>query len=154
MTTTTEIDSAVRDASDIAAGHREADEGENAIKLRGSDRDLNCKLRGTEWHRMVWRDGAWVYYADHLPRVDSIGRAATRKCSTSGLLYGGEIVAQHDKGGEIDVVYVVVDGLSAKSGKHGYLYRVSYSRQRDGLRIQLPTGTSITLPDPRRRVQS
>lgn len=129
----------------IAAGREVLRGDEIAIEITGSRRDLSARGRGDEFHRMVLRNGAWVYVAD-LPLPPCDGRAATRHAHRCGSVYPGEIVASHARGGPVDVVYLVRESSAGKP-----LVRLTWARRRDGmLAVSLPTGEQVVVSDPRR----
>jgi hypothetical protein len=91
-----------------------------------------------EWYRLVWRGGAWQYLSRQ--RLQTDGRD-----ETWGRVSPGELVAQHDRGGPIDAVYLVVRAEKP-------LLRCTFARTGAGtLRITLPDGRVVERPDPRQR---
>lgn len=131
-------------ACDIASGAVPTPRDATAIELTAAHRDLNCKGNGTEWYRMVWRDGSWQYFSGR--RMPARGfRASERRVTLTGSAYEGEILCAHDRGGPVDVVRLVVCDPTGKT-KH---IPLEWTKCRDGLRIILPTGAHITLPNPR-----
>lgn len=131
-------------ACDVASGAVMTPGDATAIEVTAARRDLNCKGNGTEWYRMVWRDGSWQYFSDQ--RMPARGfRASDRKVTLTGSVYEGEIFCAHARGGPVDAVRLVV---SDPTGKVKHL-PLQWSKCRDGLRVILPTGTHVTLPDPR-----
>lgn len=139
---------AERVACEIASGVRTGDPSATAIVITAAKKDLNAKGNGSEWYRMVYRGGAWVYFAaGRLPRGTYL--ASDRRASVAGDVYEGEIVCRHHRGDQVDAVWLVVDG-PRKGGERGFLASLEFTRGRDGLRVILPTGAHVTLPDPRR----
>jgi hypothetical protein len=67
------------------------DEFAAGVSITGAKKDLNCKGRGPQWYRMVWRPGSWQYVSsDRLPAGNFL--ASDRRASVSGEVYHGEIV--------------------------------------------------------------
>ena len=146
--TTTDLSLAERVACEIASGARAPDPSTNALDIRAAHRNLNAKGNGVEWHRMVYRDGAWRYFGKgRMPSAKIL--ASDRKVTIRGDAYEGEILCQHPRGAQVDTMYLAIDGVS-DDGKRGYVLEISFERTRDGLRAILPTGAHVTLPDPRR----
>lgn len=139
----------VAKACAIAVGEEQSDPDAVGKQVCAAYKDLNAKGRGPWWYRMVWRNGAWTYFSDErLPMGTFL--ASDRRASVMGDLFLGELVCQHDKGGPIDVAYLVVmeDGDSA----HGKLQICPFRKRRDGqLVITLPDGREVTRPNPRSR---
>lgn len=135
------IDQSTIIACEIAAGRIPLDAAENAISVRASYKDLNCKGKGPECYRMVWRGGQWVYFADERLPSGSF-RAADRRATVYGDVYPGELVCEHPRGGRIEAMWLVRSDPKP-------LWVVRFVRARDGLHVTLPSGTSITVPDPR-----
>ena len=116
---------------------------EIGIEIIGASQYIACSGRiHHRWYRMVWRDGAWIYIAKRLPFFAA--RAAERHAETTGDVWPGEVVVEHDWRRPLSGAFVV-DGA-------GDLVACGFARRRDGdLRITLPDETEITLPDPRKR---
>lgn len=138
----------VRIACTIATGEAR-DPSANAISVRAAHRDLNCKGRGTEWFRMVLRDGSFRYFSDErMPAGRFL--ASERHVTLHGDVYAGEIVIEHDRGGPVSQVWLAVDPHpSPTTGKVVKLIKIEWSKQRDGIRCILPTGASVTVANPR-----
>ena len=135
----------------VAAGTEPADPAATGIQIRAGYRDLNCKMSGEEWHRMVYRDAKWSYYSDE--RIPSRGiRASERKCITHGEVFHGELVCQHYIGKPVDAVYLIADQKEIwNSNSPKQIHSVEFVKQRDGnLRITLPDGKKVILPNPRK----
>src|SRR5690606_25920321 len=118
---------------------------DEAVRIRGAHRNISA--RGTvreRWYRMVWRDGRWSYVtSDREPRGTFL--AADRRWSGYGDVFPGEIVVEHGRGGPVSDAYVV------DPDPEGPLTRVEFARTREGLRVTLPDGSTVDLPDPRAR---
>lgn len=136
------ISDSVRKACDIATGKTPADPSETGRSIFGAKKDLNSKGRGEHWYRMVYRSGGWEYVSDdRLPSGSFL--ASDRRCDASGDVYAGEIVIQHDRGGPVDVAYLVISPDEK-------MRKINFVKQRDGqLRFELPDGSEIILPNPR-----
>lgn len=65
------------------------------FEVRGAWRDLNCKGRGIEAWRKVWRGGTWRWISPPLPHVTV--RSADRHCSSLGAVEAGEIVVEFSR---------------------------------------------------------
>jgi hypothetical protein len=86
---------------------------------------------------MVWRHGAWQYFADR--------RLSGRSDAVLECVRPGELLAEHPRGRPIDLVYLVVQAEKP-------LRRCKFTRTPAGaLKITLPDGRQIERPDPRRR---
>lgn len=139
---------AIITACSIATGER-TDPAATAIHVRAAKRDLNAKGNGPEWYRMVWRSGKWSYFStNRMPAGKFL--AAERRVTLYGDAYAGEILAEHPRGGEVTQMWLVTDPHPGENSDTVTLRKIDHVRQRDGLRVILPTGASITLPDPRR----
>ena len=145
MSDARQISDRVQSACDIATGRSPADAGATGTTITGSKKDLNAKGNGPEWHRMVYR-GSWRYVSDdRLPSGRYL--ASDRRASTSGEVYPGEIVVQHDRGSQVDSAWLAC----APNSEGKSLVTCSFERQRDGqLKFSLPDGSEVVLPDPRR----
>lgn len=133
-------------ACDIATGRVPADPATMGVSMLGAKKDLNCKGRGPEWHRMVWRGGSWNYVSSERLPSGSF-RASERRAEVSGEVYPGEIIAQHDRGGPIDAAYLI---LEPQDGK--FRLDITVAKRRDGqLVFKLPDGSEVLLPNPRSR---
>lgn len=134
-------------ACDIATGRTPADPSAPGEHITGAKKDLNAKGRGPEWYRMVYRGGSWRYVSDErLPSGTYL--ASDRRATVRGEVYPGEIVAQHDRGQPVDLMYLVC----RPDDQGTRLVDCAFRRRRDGdLAVTLPDGSEIVLPDPRRR---
>lgn len=132
-------------ACDIVCGRAAADPSEEGKVITGAKKDLNAKGKGPEWYRMVWRSGCWQYVSsDRLPSGNF--RASDRRASVSGPVYTGEIVAGHDRGGQIDIAWVICPPDA--DGK--VMVSIEFKKRRDGqLEFSLPSGDKILTPNPR-----
>lgn len=143
---TTELHDSVKQACEIATGRAQIPNDAPAIRVIGAEKDLNSRGRGPQWYRMVYR-GAWMYASsDRLPAGNF--RAADRRATVYGNVYAGEIVADHDRGGPINDMYLVCADIG--DGEH-HLLKLSFQKIRSGLRVALPNGETLDLPDPRSR---
>jgi hypothetical protein len=124
------------------------------LKIRSAHKDYNARGRCREhWFRFAWINGRWTYdWADG--RLGSVGmRAADRHDTTYGAVEPGTVIAQHDRGGKIDVMYVVVakapidgDPLEAP----GVVINVPFVRKAGKLVADVPFVGRVEYPDPRR----
>jgi hypothetical protein len=130
----------------IAKGEMAAPEGA-FVRVRAAYADYNARgRRRAHWYRMVYQPGAagWEYFAED--RLKPVGMlAATRHQTVYGDVMLGDIVAQHDHGGPVDVIYLVVGDNDEP------LKKCEFARRNGELRITLPDGTVIRKTDPRRR---
>jgi hypothetical protein len=133
---------AVRDACDVA--FTGAEPPDVPRKVRAAHKDYNSRGRCREhWYRMVWRAGEWRYLGDRRLAAGTF-LASDRHDTVWDEVWPGEIVIQHDRGGPIDVAYLVVD-------QEKPLVQCGIGRTRDGqLRVTLPDGRSLLRPNPRR----
>lgn len=155
MSTTTEtpevaeaLEARIQEACDLAAGRTPADPSAEGHRIIGAEKDLNCKGRGPQYYRMVYRDGSWQYVSDdRLP--SGAFRASDRRAKVFGVVFVGEIVASHDRGAQIGVAYLVV---SPNPEEGGVLQKIGIKARRDGqLAFTLPDGSEIVTPNPRKR---
>ncbi len=109
-------------------------------------RDVSARGRCRE-HWLVYRSGAWQYYGERLgPVGDS---ADTRYQTTRGDAYLGELIARHDRGGPVNAMYIVAPPTGEPQKK---ITPLAFRRRRDGqIDVSLPDGSTVTVPDPRRR---
>lgn len=146
MDAETELAPAVKIACDIAAGRTPADPAGEGREIKGGYKNLNAKGNGPEWYRMVWRSGVWRYVSDdRMPQGKYL--ASERRCEVRGDVFGGELVAQHDRGAKIDTIYLIRINPD-EAGKS--LMKCEFKMRRDGqLAIMLPDGTEVLVPNPR-----
>lgn len=137
----------VRIACAIATGEAR-DPAANAIPVRAAYRNLNSKGNGAEWYRMVYRNGQFTYFSDgRMPTGKFL--ASERRVTLLGDVYAGEIVVEHDRGGPVNDVMLVCDPFTDSDGDARKFVSLKWSKQRNGIRAILPTGASITVPNPR-----
>lgn len=108
----------------------------------------NYSARGRRryhWYRLVWRAGKWVYFSER-PLARGTLRAVERRDSVEGVVVLGELIAQHDHGGPVTSVWLV----TGPNGDRKALWPCEFVRFNGQLRIQLPDGARVDLPDPRR----
>jgi hypothetical protein len=142
-----------------ARGEEPIPDDERPIRVIGARADYSARMRAREhWFRMVYREHRWTYFTDYLEPIGL--RAAQRHQTLYGDVYIGELLAQHDRGGPVDVLYLVADravprraGVDRESAdQRGTLIRLDFYAGRDGkLRVELPDGSALTLPNPRRK---
>lgn len=133
-------------ACEVAAGVTEADETAIARTCTAAAGSWNSRgTKGNTYYRMVWRSGAWAYFAS--------GRLVKNKWNgkmegkARGDVYAGELLCEHDHGAKVDSVYLVSD--EPDGADPWSLHRLDFKRTRAGLLVTLPTGAHVTLPDPR-----
>jgi len=130
-------------ATKIAAGTLVVDPEEREGGSVRAAYNNNVEGRKREhWYRLVWRDGAWSYYAEGRLPPD-------RRASVFGDVWEGELVAQHDRGGGVNAVYLARWGSGEVNGPM-FLVDLDFRRVKGELLIALPDGSQIKRPDPRR----
>jgi hypothetical protein len=129
--------------SDYAAGRAAIPDDAEPQQIRVASKDYNARGRCREhWYRVALRGGEWVYFEGSLPVGNYL--AADRRATLHGDVYVGELIAQHDRGGPIDVVYLVTGGDDV-------IQILEWRKRRDGqLAITLPDGTEVLAPNPRK----
>ncbi|MDE3097244.1 MAG: hypothetical protein KGK07_14745 [Chloroflexota bacterium] len=147
----TTIDPAVAAACAIARGEQQPDPAESAISIRGAWRDLNARGRGDESYRRRLPAGAkgWAWVSDdRLPRAGI--RASERRCSVSGEVFGGDLIAEFSRSIDSRVGAVSVDSFALVVAGHAKLLHIcEYKRRRDGqYAVTLPDGGDITVASP------
>lgn len=132
----------------IARGETAAEADATGTSIRAGHKDLNCKGKGPCWYRMVWRNGQWQYFSDErLPSGTFL--ASDRRATVRGDVFLGEIVCEHDKGGPVDTMYLVV--IPSPGDAASILEACEFRKRRDGsLTVVLPDDTEIVVPNPRR----
>lgn len=131
-------------ACDIAAGRVQADPAAIGASIIGAKKDLNCKGRGPQWYRMVWRAGTWQYVSDERLPAGSF-RASERRAEVHGEVFPGEIVVGHDRGGPVDSAWLARERVDGKA-----LVTITFAKRRDGnLAFTLPDGSIVVLSNPR-----
>lgn len=139
---------AVRVACDIATGVTKPDSSATAISVVAASRNLNTRGTGHEWYRLVYRASQWVYFQEgRMPKGKFL--ASERRVTLYGDVYEGEILAGHPRGAAIESVRLVVDEPD-DDGSRGRLISCEWSVTRAGIRVILPTGAHLNLPNPRR----
>lgn len=139
------IDDQIVSACRRARGEEQIPADESSRRVRGGHCDYSARgARRAHWYRMVWRDGAWQYFARPLAKVTMY--ADTRHQSEYGAVWHGEILAEHDLGGPVDSLYLVT---GEKPGE--LLTPLPFTKSRDNrLVAALPDGSKIELPNPRK----
>jgi hypothetical protein len=123
------------------------DEPGQSILAAHCDYSARGKMR-EHWFRMAWRNDTWEYIGERLSGVGI--HTHTRHQSSYADVWPGELIAQHDRGKPIDIIWLVV---LVPDSKEPIIRRekLQFTRRRDGkLAITLPDGTVLTRPDPRR----
>ena len=137
-------------ACDIASGKVEPDPAANAISIKGAWGSWNSRgTKGDTSYRMVWRDGKWIYFTEGRLLKNKWNGKLEGRCM--GDVYEGEIVCEHSHAAQVDSVYLMIGEADPDDGTWGAITRLTFTRARDGLRVQLPTGAMVTLPDPRKK---
>lgn len=127
-----------------------AAEDAEVLSIRAAHCDYNSRgIRRAHWYRMVWRGGAWQYFADS--RMERVGvSASTRYQTVRGDVYPSEVVIGHDHGGRVDCAYLVCSKGDA-SDPTDVMIDCRIATTRDGqLKITLPDGSTVLRPDPRK----
>jgi hypothetical protein len=114
------------------------------LEIKAAYRKLNCKLKGDEWYKLVYRDGKWEYIGQPLPKVGQ--RGENRDCESFGHVTEGEIIARHPRGGQVDRVQVVQPGPDGKLT----LVDCHWAVLGSTLLVRLPDETELKLPNPRK----
>jgi len=129
-------------AQQIALGLAPLD-ATDCVEIRASWRHFSTSLRtGYETHRLVWRNGEWRYLSPRrLPKLCY----QTRDAEICETVANGELIAQHERGGRVEAIYLV-DTSGEKP-----LRSLDFRRTADGqLLISVSTCDVVKLPDPRR----
>lgn len=114
------------------------------VEVPAARRDVSSRGKvHEEWYRLVLEPGtqAWRYFASTRPPRG--WTSAERHWTGYGAVPLGSLLAQHDRGGPIDRVLLVVGGEPAAVD-------VEWVRTASGLRVTLPGGEVLAVPDPRR----
>jgi hypothetical protein len=144
MTTQTEttatLSASVITACAIARGESTAQTDPAPVSIRGAcvERSMRGKVQ-EEWYRMVLRDGEWTYVS-----ADRLSTTA-RHSAVSGDVYQGELVAQHERGAQIDAMWLVAGQADEEWVE--LQIRVGAST----ITATLPDGSTVAVPNPRRR---
>jgi hypothetical protein len=133
-----------------ARGERPIPADEAALQVLGAHCDYSARgSRREHWFRLAWRDGRWQYISEQLSGVGM--RASTRHQGTYGDVWAGEVVAQHDRGKPVDMMYLITHDPNPSHPSQAHKEPLTFTKRRDGrLSITLPDSSIITLPDPRR----
>lgn len=131
----------------VALGALPADPADPGVEIVAAKKDLNTKGNGPHWFRMVYRDKRWIYVStESLPKGNL--RASERRAEVRDRVYFGEIVVQHSLGKKVDSAWLVEEPDSEGRA----LVELNFHALRDGnIRFDLPDGSVLTLPDPRKR---
>lgn len=120
-----------------------------ARHVRAASKEYSARgSRRHHWYRMVLRNGAFEYFADR-PLERANFRASERRDTVRGYVYDGEILVQHDHGGPVDAAYLVVHHVD-EDGDEVPVVECKLARVRTGLRVTLPNGVEIDVPNPRK----
>ena len=134
-------------ACGIARGECQADPNARAVRIRGGHKDLNAKGRGPWWFRMAYRSGSWTYFSDERLSAGTF-LASDRRQTVHGDVFPGELICQHDRGGPVDAMYLIVEDEKPKDA----LVSVEFRKRRDGmLVVTLPDGSEVIVSNPRSR---
>ena len=144
------LDLATRLACDLATG-AVSDPAANAIRARGSWRDLNAKGNGKEtYRRALSPGGSWRFVAaGRLPRGTFL--ASDRQACERGDVFVGDLIADYER----MLSRGRSDGEAQHDGKIGIVTGtkgggadiewLDVTRQKDGTwRVILPTGAHLT----------
>lgn len=114
--------------------------------IRAAHKDYSARGRCRQhWYRMVYRDGAWSYFArDRLSR--GAYYAADRHQTVYGDVRAGEYVCEHNHGAGVDTVYRVAHAPEDPSKP---LIALQFHTLGDKLIIR-DGDREVTLPNPRR----
>lgn len=134
-------------ACDIATNTVEAPESD-PVQITAGYKDLNAKGNGAWWYRMVFRQNSWSYFSnDRLPTGTFL--ASDRRAKVKGDVFLGEIIAQHDRGGSVDCMYLVAPNPTDED--RPMLLPVKFAKRRDGnLSVTLPDNRKVVTPNPRK----
>jgi len=94
------------------------------------------------WHRLVWRDGEWVY-PGHRRLASNDYPPLARWDYVEAKVWPGEIVADYSPGEPVSAMYLVPEDTEPE------LVELSFRRNDGVIEVVLPNGTVLTLPDPR-----
>jgi hypothetical protein len=116
-------------------------------RITAARKEYSARGRCQEhWFRMRWSGNQWEYLGERIGGPGGF-RASERRQASFADVWTGDLLAQHDRGGPINAVFIVVP----KSIEADNLAVCKFVRTRDGnLRITLPDGSVITRPNPRR----
>jgi hypothetical protein len=116
-------------------------------RIVAARKEYSCRGRCQEhWFRMRWSGTSWQYLGERIGGPGGF-RASERRQASYTDVWTGDLLAQHDRGGPINAVFLIVP----KSVEADNLAVCKFTRTRDGnLKITLPDGSVIVRPDPRR----
>jgi hypothetical protein len=115
-------------------------------RIRAASKDYNARGRCRHhWYRMLWSGNDWQYFGNgKLPNGTYL--AADRCATIYGDAQTGDIVCQHDKGGKIDNVYMVVE-----NGEKLVVEDLPFRRRLGKLYVIVPfEEKEREFPDPRK----
>lgn len=118
-------------------------------KVTAASKDYNARGKCRHhWFRMLWAGGSWQYFADErLPSGTYL--AADRGATVYGDVETGDVLVQHDRGGKVDIVYVVVDLPDGQNRKYACM-RLPFRRRAGKLLVSMPfEDAERVYPDPR-----
>lgn len=110
------------------------------VRVISAHCDYSARMRRRfHWYRMVYDNGTWNYFGDRLSAVTI--RASDRHQTTFGHVPVGAFVCEHDRGGPVNLVYIVEpDGLR----------NLEFKKYAGKLYVQLPGQEEpVVLPNPR-----
>jgi hypothetical protein len=117
---------------------------QTALSISAAHKDHSAKgRRRAHWFRMAWHNGGWEYLGDRR-LANGTFYSGDRHDTVYGDVWDGELVAQHDRGGAVDTVYIV-----SAAAEEERLQRLAFARRSGRLLVTLPDGEELDLPDPR-----
>lgn len=140
------LDAAVAAACRRAAGLDEVPPGEPLIQVIAASRDVNARGRVRHrWYRLAYVPGdGQAYYFCQEREPKGTFRASDRHWTGYGEVPAGALLLQHDHGGPVSLVWLVVGP--------DQIVKCDFGRRADGqLGVTLPDGQIVVIPDPRAR---
>lgn len=117
-------------------------------EVRGAWRDLNCKGRGPETFRKVWRNGRWQWVSGYLPKGSFL--ASDRHCEERGPVETGEILAEFSR--SLPNRKCTLDKFWEVQDAEKPLHTVKYERRTlTTYKVTKLNGEEIEVPDPMAR---
>lgn len=99
------------------------------------------------WFRMVYRDGAWEYFAERKATAPTYG-AASRNQKIKGTVRSGELVLKHNYKGGVTEIGLASTGWEGRKSWED-LQPCTFKASGRELVITMPDGSTVTAPNPR-----